>query len=876
MMRIYTLTLLFLLGTFLAHSQDGALPNRIIFQIAKGGSPEKAFGKFQGRTPSYECLSQSLNIWLADFGGVGMDIKGIILWLKTQDGVLEAQADFVLEQRALPNDTELGQQWHLVNTGQNGGLPGADIHAAGAWNTTTGGLTVTGDSIVVCVMDSGFDTQHPDLIPNIWKNKEEVPNNGVDDDGNGFIDDVNGWNLQTLNDNVYSNASSHGTLVAGIIGAKGNNNIGVVGVNWNVKLMLVKFTNLTVSTAISAYDYAYVMRKRYNETNGASGAYVVATNASWGFAGQTAAAAPIWCSFFDSLGTQGVLNVVAAPNGNTNIEIAGDLPSVCSSPYIISVTSTTNRDLKVSGSGYGPNTVDIAAPGLNIFSTSVGNYGQSSGTSFATPQISGGVALLYAGNCAGLSTLAKTRPDSSALLVKRALMNGVDILSDLQGITVSEGRLNLENSLVQLSGSCPTAPICTAPINLRIDLATGNSVTLNWDNPGIDHEMRYRALGSTAWTYLLASHPSNISGLLPCTEYEFEVRKICGIDASIFSNRIRQRTANCCPQPINIGVTISLDTVASISWVDTGPVTNYELRYKLVDEQNWTNVGNLMGNSHQLTGLSSCQSYQIQVQSLCNGINNLPFSNSLIFQTGGCGACSSSSYCSSSGVSTANEWIDTIWVGQQFVATGNDGGYYFGGYKGMSLMRGSTFPLRFVQAYTSTAYNEVYRAWIDFDQNGAFDSGELIASSSASNQPYVGSFSVPTTALLGMTRMRVSMRWSFAPASCGSIPFGEVEDYCVYVSDTLDNVLETGELALRIYPNPATGMAYLDLGGNAFDDSNLEMLNSIGQKVETLLISPIHENLWSVSLKGLSSGLYYLRGITPQGKRILGRLMVME
>ena len=197
------------------------------------------------------------------------------------DAVMMCQLNHIIDQRVtVPNDPQYNQQWQYDNDGSNGGTVNADIDAPEAWDITTGGLTATGDTIVVCVIDDGIDVNHSDFGDNLWVNYAEIPNNNIDDDNNGFVDDYLGWNADDNNDDIGNSNGSHGTPVAGIVGAKGNNGIGVAGVNWDVKLMIVPGGG-NEAQALAAYDYPYTMRKIYNQTNGAQGAFVVSTNASW-------------------------------------------------------------------------------------------------------------------------------------------------------------------------------------------------------------------------------------------------------------------------------------------------------------------------------------------------------------------------------------------------------------------------------------------------------------------------------------------------------------------------------------------------------------------------------------------------------------------
>lgn len=201
--------------------------------------------------------------------------------LRNNPWIDKAQLDHkVTPRQTFPDDNEFPNQWSKHNTGQNGGTPDADIDAPEAWDITTGGLTALGDTIVVAVVDGGMMLTHPDLAPNLWTNYNEIPGNNIDDDNNGYVDDINGWDAYSSDGSIPSNG--HGTHVAGIIGAKGNNGSQVAGVNWNVKLMAIGGSSGTTSIVLEAYGYALDQRALYDSTNGALGAFVVATNSSFG------------------------------------------------------------------------------------------------------------------------------------------------------------------------------------------------------------------------------------------------------------------------------------------------------------------------------------------------------------------------------------------------------------------------------------------------------------------------------------------------------------------------------------------------------------------------------------------------------------------
>ena len=403
-------------------------------------------------------ISQPMNIYAVTFDWKNINEYRLLEEIRQDPAVEIAQFNHFVQLRSTtPNDAQFAQQWQYINTGQSGGTAGADIDMDLAWDTTTGGMTAQGDEIVVCIIDDGIDVTHPDIAPNMWYNTAETPNNGIDDDNNGFVDDHRGWDTGSDNDNVVD-GGGHGTPVAGIVGAKGNNSTGVAGVNWNVKLMIVQGGTGVESEVLEAYSYPLTARKKYNETNGQEGAFVVATNASWGNDGGQAADAPLWCAYYDTLGEEGILNAGATINGNQNVDTFGDLPTTCPSDYLIAVTNMNHNDVKVTEAGYGSTHIDIGAFGEGTWTvTAGGGYGGFGGTSGATPHVAGTIALLYAAPCNNLITLAKSNPGAAALQVKNYILSGGDDNTSLQGITVTGKRLNVNGSMQLLMNNCGPA-----------------------------------------------------------------------------------------------------------------------------------------------------------------------------------------------------------------------------------------------------------------------------------------------------------------------------------------------------------------------------------------------------------------------------------
>lgn len=377
------------------------------------------------------------------------EVDEAIKELEADPRVEYAEPNFLLfadDHPGPPNDPSFHELWGLHNFGQtvNGatGVPDADIDALEAWGLTTGSA-----SVVVGVIDTGVDFGHPDLGGSMetsavmWINPGEncvssdptiscdQRTDGVDNDGNTYVDDFRGWDFVN-NDNNPFDDNGHGTHVAGTIGAIGNNGEGVLGVNWTVKIMALKFLSAggsgTTANAVKAVNYA-----------AAKGAHI--TNNSWGGGGFSQA-------LLDAILTAdaaGSLFVAAAGNSNVNTDTSPHYPSSYNAPNVIAVAATTSSDAKASFSNYGKKSVDLGAPGTNILSTTPGNtYSYFNGTSMATPHVAGAAALVKA-----------AFPTASDLGIKALLFRSVDPNSSLNGRVATDGRLNVNNAV-----QCASAP----------------------------------------------------------------------------------------------------------------------------------------------------------------------------------------------------------------------------------------------------------------------------------------------------------------------------------------------------------------------------------------------------------------------------------
>lgn len=427
-----------------------------------------------------------LKILLIKINNPQKDVATALTEFKSSPWVKNAQFDHEVHQRTTePDDPSFGSMWGLNNTGQSGGTVDADIDAPEAWDLGTGGLTALGDTIVVAVVDGGAQMTHPDLVENIWVNRNEIPGNGIDDDENGYIDDIHGWSAYTSSGNIP--VDYHGTHVSGTIGARGNNTLQVAGINWNIKIMEIGGSTSNTSVALEAYGYVLDQRVLYDSTGGEKGAFVVATNSSFGvdYANCESGSYPLWNEMYNALGEAGILSAAATINSGQNVDVIGDVPTGCSSNWLVTVTNTTRYDTKNSGAGYGATTIDLGAPGTAILSlNSSGGTGTLTGTSMATPHVCGSIAFLHSIMTPGFAAYYKANPGEGALILKDFLLSGVDTIPDLANTTVSGGRLNLFNSAnlaLNYLGADSTDP---NPVeNLVADTSLWYQTTLTWTDP---------------------------------------------------------------------------------------------------------------------------------------------------------------------------------------------------------------------------------------------------------------------------------------------------------------------------------------------------------------------------------------------------------
>ncbi|MBK8039541.1 MAG: S8 family serine peptidase [Verrucomicrobiaceae bacterium] len=432
-------------------------------RVREGIAPEELEKALAGLGAKVRARKPLSGIWLVSFANPDLDTVGKALkaFAAVPETARYAEPDYIVHASVLPNDTSFTELWGLHNTGQAGGTADADIDAPEAWDLQTGSR-----SVAVGVIDTGIDHSHPDLAANMWVNPGEIAGNGLDDDGNGYVDDTRGWDFVN-NDNNPMDDNQHGTHCAGTIGAAGNDGSGVAGVNWQVSLVGLKFLSGsgsgTTSDAVEAVAYATDLG-------------VDLTSNSWGGGGFSQALKDV----IDEANAEGILFVAAAGNAASDTDTSVNYPSGYSSENILAVASTTQADELSGFSNYGAASVDLGAPGSDIYSTVPGGgYGTLSGTSMATPHVAGACALLKAHR----STLTASE-------IKGLLMQSVDTLPALSGKCVSGGRLNVHKALLAASdltispghGLLASGPLGGpfSPMSQVLTLTNRGSTTADW------------------------------------------------------------------------------------------------------------------------------------------------------------------------------------------------------------------------------------------------------------------------------------------------------------------------------------------------------------------------------------------------------------
>ena len=841
--------------------EEPYIPGHIIIQINEGVDIEK----FTEQLPNEygfsinRQLSKIMRAWLLEFD---VDAIGQLEALRLMYDFPEvsiAQNNHVVELRStVPNDPDYGDQWHHKNTGQNGGTSGADIKSEEAWDITTGGKNANGDDIVVCILE-GVDFSHNDLQDNHWTNTDEIPGNGIDDDNNGFIDDINGWNVGNNSGDLSTGATGHGTNVAGMIGARGDNNQGVVGANWDVKMMnVIGYSTNSEASVVSAYEYPLIQRQKYNESNGEEGAFVVSTNASWGIDNANPDNYPIWCAFYDTLGKYGILNCGATSNSNINVDVSGDMPTACPSQFMVGVGRSDRND-NFQG-GYGATTINLAAPGVNVTTTANGNgYTSTTGTSFSSPLTAGVIALMYSIPCPNFMSIVFSDPEEAADLVFNALMDGTDEKPALVGNFVTGGRLNAKNAIDLLMEE--VCSVCSTPSDIETTEIAANTATITYsENEDIvEYKLFYREVGFEQWnTIYTTGNEIELTNLNSCSDYEYYMEVLCESELSEPSAIFTFSTEGCddCLTTNYCEITVSNPGLEVAIW---SPGT---LEGDLIDYTETSGWGGDIEDGYIYGELVLVDDGSAAPTEGCNTlINNADLNGKIaVALRGSCNFTVKAMNAQDAGaigliivnnttdmiqlggndpdveipvikitqsqgneiiseleneeeviamIGNQNEYISSFeWNGITEDSGDNDG--YFSSNTLLEATKDEEVPFSILPGFDGPELPYGVQIWIDLDQNGTFDTNEkLYESTNPINGELTDVITIPTSADAGTTKMRVVMAYqgigaNALPEACVDFSSGEVEDYCLEVLDD-----EICNIDLTVTPNsPSCGNVF--------------------------------------------------------------------
>ncbi len=529
----------------------------------------------------------------------GMKVEDAIKLYNQSPYVEYAEPNYIVRKAQLiPNDPYFNLQWGLRNVGQNVdgfvGTQGIDIEIVNLWAQCQGG------DVVVAVLDTGVDYNHPDLTQNIWSNPGEVCNNGVDDDGNGYVDDCVGWNFAyNTNNPMDDDVDGHGTHVAGIIGAVGNNNQFLAGVNWSVKIMPVKFMDNTGAGTIDAVVRAI----RYAVNNGAK-----IINASYAYPFDCYATTPSKAEreALNYAKEKGVLVVAAAGNSGCNNDIYPTYPASYRMENVISVTAINSKGEMPYWANYGSLSVHLAAPGFRIYSLLPnGRYGQLSGTSMATPFVSGVASLLYA-----------CRSEMDYLKVRELLLSTVKPLTSTKDKTLSGGMLNAY-------GALSSQPVPLKPKIVSLEIGEGQIRLIFRDLSYIEDGFYVRLaplgqnlqtvseLGSSQGAYNLITYTRNYNQDEEAKEYIYSV---CAYNQYGESCIESQSFFIPLKSPTELSYSLS-GNVVKLTWVDNSRVEDGYMVERKKEGEQWRVIATLPQNANSyIDTLQSSGVYSYRVR----------------------------------------------------------------------------------------------------------------------------------------------------------------------------------------------------------------------------------------------------------------------
>lgn len=552
----------------------------------------------------------------------GRSVQSAIEALLRNPNVRYAEPDYILT-KATANDSYFtgGSLWGMYGAGTSPANPFGS-NAAAAWARGYTGSR----NVYVGVIDEGIQITHPDLAANIWSNPVDgcgASVDGLDNDGNGRADDCNGWDFFSNDRTVYDGTGDdHGTHVAGTIGGVGGNNAGVVGVNWAVTLISAKFLGPSggyTSGAIAAVDYLTDLKTRH-------GLNIVATSNSWGGGGYNQ-------SLRDAIrrgGDANILFIAAAGNSSSNNDAVVNYPSNYDCSFtlagqargwdcVIAVASITSAGALSSFSNYGATTVDIGAPGSSINSTLPSNtYGSYSGTSMATPHVSGAAAL-----CASIN------PAFTARQIRQAIIDSTAPTASLAGKTVTGGRLDV-GAMSVLCEPAVVSPVSGTPGNLQASPVSTTSIGLNWSD-AVSDESSFVIQRSTTGcsgtfteggTAQAGSTSTLVTNLQPGTAYCFRVAGKNSLGTGAWSNTAEATTLPAPVAPSNLAATAASASEVNLTWTDNGFDQGYEVGRATSASGPFTVVTpNPVADatSYSVTGLVASTTYHFRVRAAGSG-----------------------------------------------------------------------------------------------------------------------------------------------------------------------------------------------------------------------------------------------------------------
>jgi len=664
-----------------------------------------------------------------------------------------------------PNDPRFSDQWHYENTGQNGGTPGSDISLLEAWEIETGN-----PNVIVAIEDGGVDWDHEDLAGNMWVNPGEIAGNGIDDDNNGYIDDVYGYNFAENKGSI--TVGDHGTHVAGTVAAETNNGIGVAGVaGGNGNNNGVRLMSCTVFTDASNGGFAEAFT--YAADNGA----VISQN-SWGYSNKGVYDQAVLDAidyFIANAGgpgeaMNGGLVVIAAGNDDdSGLWYPGCYESA------LAVGSVNCKDEKAWYSNY-DTWVDISAPGGELISSNTdptavhstlpnNQYGVMQGTSMACPHVSGVAALIvskYYGNITPQQVWDK-------------LVNTTDNIDATIPTFIGKLGSGRMNAFAALSdGNPPETPTGLAASNVK-----ATSFDLNWNasSGASSYDIQIRESGGSWNTYTASSNSYSYTGASAETTYDFQVRATNSAGSSNYTTIGNVTTLALPPIPdIHANITVSNITSNSFSltWDAANNAVDYDVQVR-PQGGSWTNY-NTSNTNQNVTGLQASTVYEYQLRS-----NNDAGSSDYSAIASTTTSDAPIEYCTSKGDNSSYEWISEVTIGS-FTKTSAAAGYSDFTSTTIDLDAGNQYNISLSPSFSGASYNEYWKIWIDYDQDGTFNDSDELAfdAGSMSKTTVTGSITIPSTAS-GTTRMRVSMKYNGAQTACETFSYGEVEDYTVNI-----------------------------------------------------------------------------------------------